>query len=239
MPYKKYALVIAIAAVMLSSCQMPYPGADATAVPTKPFTKPLATDPMQDLEQKATGTALAKTAIAGGGPTATATPQGNSVFPSATNTPGGIVPSATNTPLGSIVPSSTPGIGGSGGGITPTSTIGVVTGRPPQYTLHEGEFPYCIARRYDVNPIELLQLSGLSDGVIYPAGTVLRIPQTGFFPGPRALRPHPTTYTVTSSNETFYSIACLFGDVDPASIAQATGIALGTPLTVGQPIKIP
>lgn len=238
MPYKKYALVIAIAAVMLSSCQMPYPAAEATAVATKPFTKPLATDPMQDLEQKATGTALAKTAIAGGGPTATATPQGNSVFPSATHTPGGIAPSATNT-LPGIGPSSTPGIGGSGGGVTPTSTIGVVTGRPPQYTLHEGEFPYCIARRYDVDPFDLLQLSGLSDGATYPAGTVLKIPQTGFFPGPRALRPHPTTYNVTSSDETFYSIACLFGDVEPAAIAQANGIALGAPLTVGQPIKIP
>jgi LysM repeat protein len=231
MSYIKHVLVIALAALLISSCQMSYPGADATPVPTKPFTKPLATDPMQDLQNKATSTALAKTAIAGGGPTSTPTPQ---------DVPG-VVPSSTNTPLGGagVVPSNTPAFGGSGGGTGPTPTLKPVTGRPPQYVLREGEFPYCIARRYDVNPNDLLQLSGLSDGILYPAGTVLHIPQSGSFPGDRALRQHPTTYTVTSSNETFYSIACLFGDVYPENIAQASGIALGTPLTVGQPIKIP
>ena len=71
------------------------------------------------------------------------------------------------------------------------------------------------------------------------AGTTLRIPQTGFFPGARALRSHPTTYTVTSSNETFYSVACLFGDVDPAQIAQANGLSLGSVLNLGQAINIP
>lgn len=241
MPYKKYVLVIAIAALMISSCTMSYPGADATPVPTNPFAKPLATDPMQDLEQKATGTALAKTAVAGGGPTATVTPRNGTPIPPVTNTPGGIVPSATNTPPGGegIIPSSTPGIGGSGGNLTPLPTIGVVIGRPAQYTLQEGEFPYCIARRFNVNPEELLTLNGLIDGSIFMPGTTLKIPQSGAFPGDRALRAHPTTYTVTSSNETFYSIACLFGDVDPASIAQANGIALGSPLTLGQAIKIP
>ncbi|RJP52617.1 MAG: LysM peptidoglycan-binding domain-containing protein [Anaerolineaceae bacterium] len=231
MPYKKYVLVIAIAALMISSCTMSYPGADATPIPTNPFAKPLATDPMQDLEQRATGTALAKTAAADGGPTATLTPE----------PPDDIeTPSATNTPIGptSAVPATnTPGIGGSGTGATPT--LGVVTGRPASYTLQAGEFPYCIARRFNVNPDDLLALNGLYDGNIFMAGTTLRIPQSGAFPGDRALRAHPTTYTVTSSNETFYSIACLFGDVDPAAIAQANGLALGSPLTLGQAVKIP
>lgn len=235
MPYKKYVLVIAIAALMISSCTMSYPGADATAIPTNPFAQPLATNPMQDLEQRATGTALAKTAAAedenGGGPTATITP---------TPPDGTAVPAATNTPIGptSAVPATTtPGIGGSGTGATPT--LGVVTGRPASYTLQTGEFPYCIARRFNVDPDELLALNGLSDGSIFMAGTTLKIPQSGAFPGDRALRAHPTTYTVTSSDETLYSIACLFGDVDPATIAQANGLALGSPLTLGQAVKIP
>ena len=238
MSYKKYVVVIAVMAMMISSCTRPAPGGNTTAVPTNPFAKPLATNQMQEVEQKATQTALAKTAVAAGGPSPT---PGGAHVPSVTPNIGGVIPSPTPTvglPGGNLIPSSTP-IGGTGGSIVPTRTSVVVTGRPPSYTLMEGEFPYCIARRYDVDPTRLLELSGLSDGVIYPAGTVLQIPQSGFFPGDRALRPHPTTYNVTSPNETFYSIACLFGDVHPSQISQVNGINLGTSLTVGQPIKIP
>jgi LysM repeat protein len=69
-------------------------------------------------------------------------------------------------------------------------------------------------------------------------GTVLSIPQSGSFPGTRALRNHPATYTVASSTETVYSIACLFGDVDPARILEANNLS-GTSLTVGQALNIP
>jgi len=240
MPYIKYALVIAIASLLISSCTMTYPGSSAATPTTNPFTNPLPTsgDPMKNVESFATATALAKTAIAGGGPTATLGADGATPVP--TNTPlGGSIP--TNTPLGGVgvIPSSTPGIGGSGEGDTPTSTLAPVTGRPANYTLQQGEFPYCIARRFNVNPEELLSLNGLYDGSLYMPGTMLQIPQSGSFPGDRALRPHPTTYTVTSSNETFYSIACLFGNVEPSQIAQANGLSLGSLLTIGQAIKIP
>ena len=241
MPYIKYALVIAIASLLVSSCTMTYPGSSAATPTTNPFTNPLPTsgDPMKNIESFATATALAKTAIAeNGGPTATLGADGDTPVP--TDTPfGGSIP--TNTPLGGVgvIPSSTPGIGGSGEGDTPTSTLAPVTGRPANYTLQQGEFPYCIARRFNVNPEELLSLNGLYDGSLYMPGTMLQIPQSGSFPGPRALRSHPTTHTVASSDETFYSIACLFGDVDPASIAQANGLSLGSLLTIGQAIKIP
>jgi len=241
MPYIKYALVIAIASLLVSSCTMTYPGSSAATPTTNPFTNPLPTsgDPMKNIESFATATALAKTAIAeNGGPTAT--PGADGATPVPTDTPfGGSIP--TNTPLGGVgvIPSSTPGIGGSGEGDTPTSTLAPVTGRPANYTLQQGEFPYCIARRFNVNPEELLSLNGLYDGSLYMPGTMLQIPQSGSFPGPRALRSHPTTHTVASSDETFYSIACLFGDVDPASIAQANGLSLGSLLTIGQAIKIP
>lgn len=240
MRYKKYVLVIAIASLMISSCTMSYSKSAAATPTTNPFTQPLPTgsEPMKKVEQYATETAMAKTAVAGGGPTATLGADGATPVP--TNTPlVGSIP--TNTPLVGvgIVPTSTPGIGGSGGGATPTSTQVPVTGHPATYTLQQGEFPYCIARRFNVNPDELLSLNGLYDGSLYMPGTTLQIPQNSSFPGDRALRSHPTTYTVTSSDETFYSIACLFGNVEPSQIAQANGLALGSLLKVGQTLNIP
>ena len=231
MPNKKFLMVIAIGALILSSCTMSYPGTNATPIPTNPFTKPMATDKMTDLQKYATGTAMEKTAIAEGKPTSTLTPEGVEevdVTPSITPTPGGSVTEVTAT--------NTSALGG-----FPTFTLVPVTGRPAQYTLQAGEFPYCIARRFNVDPYDLLALSGLTldQANSLDPGTVLKIPQSGSFPGTRALRPHPTTYTVTSSDETFYSIACLFGDVDPSQIAQANGIALGTFLATGKVLNIP
>ncbi|MGE5375015.1 MAG: hypothetical protein ACM3XO_08145, partial [Bacteroidota bacterium] len=71
-------------------------------------------------------------------------------------------------------------------------------------------------------------------------GTVLRIPQNSNpFPDNRSLRNHPVVYTVVSSNETIYSIACLFGDVDPIAIAQTNGIFIDSNLVIQQELKIP
>jgi LysM repeat protein len=241
MPYKKYVLVSVILVLALSSCQLPYPDQNSanTPNPTSLFTTPLSAgnDQMTALQGQATQTALALTAAAGNGPTATA---------SATPITGSPLTPVTATPIivgvTTLTPSLTPIVVG-GSTMTPSVTPvppTVITNRPATYTLQKGEFPYCIARRFDVDPTQLLQLSGLSDGVIYPSGTLLRIPQSGSFPGPRALRTHPATYTVTASDETFYSIACLYGDVDPARIAQANPTySLGSVLPVGKTINIP
>jgi LysM repeat protein len=106
--------------------------------------------------------------------------------------------------------------------------------------LRSGEFPYCIARRFDVDPEALLSLNGLASGTIFYPNRTLRIPQTGNFPGTRALRNHPGTYTVGSSSETLYSIACLYGDVRPEAIAQANNLASAdSALTSGQQLSIP
>jgi LysM repeat protein len=106
--------------------------------------------------------------------------------------------------------------------------------------LRSGEFPYCIARRFDVDPSALLSLNGLSNGNIFYPGRTLRIPQSGSFPGTRALRNHPATYTVVSSSETIYSIACLYGDVRPEAIASNNNLSGDNPdLTSGQSLNIP
>jgi LysM repeat protein len=122
---------------------------------------------------------------------------------------------------------------------TPVIVAPTVTpGRPATYTLQSGEFLYCIARRFDVDPDALLALNGLNRGQILQPGLELRIPQTGSFSGTRALHPHPTTYTV-AVNDTIYSIACRFGDLDPTSIAAANGLSLSSPLTTGKVLNIP
>jgi hypothetical protein len=108
--------------------------------------------------------------------------------------------------------------------------------------LEKGEWPYCIARRFNVNPDELLSLSGLtaaqSNALI--AGQKLVIPQSGNpFPADRSWHDHPTTYTVSSSNETVHGVACYYGDIEPIVIANANGISVTSSLSVGQKLNIP
>ena len=110
---------------------------------------------------------------------------------------------------------------------------------PASYTMQKDEFVYCIARRFNVNPQELLALNGLSQYSIINPGQVLRIPQTGNpFPFARALRTHPTSYTVMGG-DTIYKIACLFGDVDPLAIAAVNGLTAPYGLSIGQLLNIP
>jgi len=111
--------------------------------------------------------------------------------------------------------------------------------RPPTYILHEGEFPYCLARRFDVDPDELFSINGLSTDWTGRVGMELKIPQNSQFPSEqRALRPHPTIYTVVV-RDTIYSIACMFGDVYPEAIVLANNLHPPYTLTVGQEIFIP
>ncbi len=110
---------------------------------------------------------------------------------------------------------------------------------PDAYTLQEGEHPFCIARRFDVDPIRLLGVNGLDPSVVPSTGYRLIIPQdTAGFPGERALREHPATYTV-QAGDTIYAIACMFGDVWPAAIAQANGLTEPYDLTAGTVLQIP
>jgi nucleoid-associated protein YgaU len=121
-----------------------------------------------------------------------------------------------------------------GGGI-PEPTQGV----PESYTVQKGEFPYCLARRFNVNPNDLLSANGLGVNSQLQPGQVLRIPQSaGGFPGTRALHPHPTDYTVRAG-DTIFSIACYFGDVDPYRIAWANELSEPFTISAGQTLYIP
>ena len=230
---KIIASTLLLVAVLLSSCNQAYSTAPAvtnTPLPENLFatTIPDQPDSMSDVENFTTQTALA--AEQAGLPTAT--PDILAGIASATPTPViELHPTATATQaVSASVPTATTGSSSSSSGP-----------KPGTYVLKSGEFPYCIARRFNVDPEQLLSLSGLSSTYAnsLSAGTVLTIPQSGSFPGDRALAIHPTNYTVTAGDETVYGVACRFGDVDPAAIAQANGISVDASLTVGQTLSIP
>jgi hypothetical protein len=187
-------------------------------------------NPMAMIEEFAKGTATAAglTAAAGGGITGTpGTPQVTVIgtTPVGTGTP--------STPTNANVVATTPVVVGPS--LTPLPP-GV---RPTTYILQKDEFPFCIARRFNVDPADLVY----DKNAIYYVGLALNIPQNSSWPssaGPRALRNHPGTYTVTGdSDNTVNGVACKYGDVDPAAIAQNNGISVSASLSIGQQIKIP
>ncbi len=109
---------------------------------------------------------------------------------------------------------------------------------PTSYTLLEGEYPFCIARRFDVDISELLALNNIGPDKLFYGGEVLQIPQTGNpFQGTRVLQEHPTTYTVMEG-DTIGSIACSFGDVSPEMIAEQNHLS-SYDLTPGTELVIP
>jgi LysM repeat protein len=230
MKTKRILLTLAIILLIigLTACERPAsqpPTGETSPTEASEFPVPGATDDvMNQLESFATQTAIAMQGGTEGLPEAP-TPTPGEVAVDAT-------PVAEATPEPTVAPQVEAPTAAPAAAIT-TPEI------PGSYTLQKGEHPYCIARRFDVNPDEMLRLSGLARSNSYTPGTVLKIPQTGNeFPADRSLRNHPTTYTV-SSGETIYSIACLFGDVFPISIAEANGLASPYKLTSGQELKIP
>jgi LysM repeat protein len=225
------ASMLLLVVIVTSACNQPYsqqPSVTNTPIDTSLFATPLTgATQMTDVEIFATGTqaALQTTTPA----TAISTVIGGTPQASATSTPiVGITSPANNTSTATLAVSGT------------LSTALPAGPRPATYTLQNGEFVFCIARRFNVDPDETLALNGLFDSqTVYP-GLVLKIPQSGkAFPGNRMLKTHPATYTVASSNETIYGVACEFGDIDPSAIAQANGLSVGAALTSGQQLSIP
>lgn len=235
------AITIMIAsAMLLSACTQSLssaPEATPTLLPEGLFVSPFPSvdNPMAMIEEFAKQTAAAQTTIAEGGDPGTpqAIEEGTVITPEndviETATPS--VSDLVSTPTNNNISADTPAAAATS---VPPGT------RPGTYTLQKGEFPYCIARRFNVDPGQLLSLSGLTSAQANSlmVGTVLTIPQSGSFPGNRALTAHPATHTV-SSGETIYSIACKYGDVDPNAIASANGISVSATLTVGQQLQIP
>jgi LysM repeat protein len=228
---KKLAFVLALSLVfvlVLSGCER---SASQNVLPTPTLVgelslsdsdTPAAEEVMAELQTFATQTAMAESGVVEATSTPTATP--GSPLPAGTETVD--LPTTTSTVIVEVP--NTPG---------PTPVIT----RPATYTLMKGEFPFCIARRFNLNQYELLNLNGLTlaQGNYLPVGYTLKIPQTGNpFVGERGLRAHPATYTVTG-DETIYKVACIYGDVAPESIIAVNNLAAPYTLTVGQQLSIP
>jgi LysM repeat protein len=113
-------------------------------------------------------------------------------------------------------------------------------GLPSTYVLQPGEHPYCIARRFNVDPGELLSINGLDTNPLLDPGTEIKIPTNGkpWSVGERSLLSHPSTWTV-DPGDTIYYIACQYGDADPNAIAFANGLQSPFTLSVGQVLHIP
>ncbi len=221
-----YILIIIIVAMAFTtvSCERSYDEtegeAESQATPTL-FPDTIPADDMDALAITGAQTATAM-AIASGAPTLVTTP---TTVPSTpiSGTPATPSQLPATSPAASVAP--------------PTSSVGV----PTTYALQQGEFPYCIARRFDIDPSELINYNNLSSSqaLALQPGLVLSIPQGGkAFPSTRALNAHPTSYTVPSTMSV-YAVACYFGDVDPSAITSANpsitdpnNIATGTILTI-------
>ena len=234
---KKTRLILIIAMVIttlaLSSCERSYaPIDESLATPIiegTGFAEPLPSENMDDLVELGAQTAAANNQTA----TALAAGVGGDA-PPATEDPTAVPEGVTVTPASEAPVDPT---------ATPTSTTApptAVVGRPASYTLKKGEFPYCIARRFNIDPSELLALNNLSStqAQSLQPGLTLSIPQSGAaFPSARALHAHPVSYTVPS-NTNVYGIACFFGDVDPAAIVSRNNIADPNNVAAGTVLQI-
>jgi len=236
---KKVTTIVLLAfslALLLGACRMPAstaPQAEPTTeelpFPDVPTENPLVRDILSQTQ----------TAIAASQGGAQATPQ-----PAGTDdqTGGGVgtqqaVVQATQASSGS---------GNQSGGGSPEQPSGPIEipptpTTPSSYTLQKGEFPFCIARRYNLDPGALLNANNMNVNTKVSVGTTLTLPQSGSWGsnfGSRSLRAHPTSYGV-QAGDTLNSVACLFGDVHPESIAAANGLGAGAGLTPGSTINIP
>jgi LysM repeat protein len=239
---KKFHLILFVILTMgllLAACERPASVASVTTPTSGEIPFPVATQPeiIKDILSATQTAAVASGTLAVGGEGATSTPAFSFVTPTsagATSAVINLVTStsdvinlATSTPAATLTPT-TPSY--------PTPTPGI----PAKYTLKKGEYLFCIARRFDVDPADLMSANGYN---MYTAenlqpGTVLVIPQNSNYPGERSRKTHPAYYTV-GAGDTVYTIACNFGDADPNTIMAANGLTKESVLTVGQVLYIP
>jgi LysM repeat protein len=238
MKIKHFLLVFLIGSfvIMLSACKLP-----ASSPPEPTPTTEEGGFPIPGAEQETMGlfeTIATQTAMALAGETAPGTTppapavegqataaEGEEPAEAPTQEPATEQPAAETQPEAPMEPTF----------VLPEPTPGL----PETYTLQKGEFPYCIARRFDINPTDLLNANGLAVNTQIQPGYVLIIPQSASsWPGERSLQEHPTYYTVRSG-ETIFSIACEFGDVDPYMIALANELDEPYSISTGETLYIP
>jgi LysM repeat protein len=117
--------------------------------------------------------------------------------------------------------------------------VAQVVEQPAVYSLHRGEFPWCLARRFDIHPQDLMRANGFYTWQVYQPGQAVILPANAReFPGNRALRPSPATYIV-QYGDTIFGIACYYGNVEPKAILAANGLQKGNQIYPGLQLQIP
>ena len=202
-------LIVIISSLLFSACTM----SASTPPPITPTTN------LSEIARQATETAIAKTPKIG----ETQVPGETQV------TEGDLTPTVA-------APTSTPAPIDTEGTSVPDPVSYAV---PDSYTLHKGEFVFCLARRFNILPADIMTLNGYESGDILYPGEIVQIPSNSrAYIGDRALQYHPTTYSVIPG-DTLYSISCLFGNVDPRAIAAANNLDVDQALTYGTVLQIP
>jgi LysM repeat protein len=206
-------LIIIISALVLSACTM----SASTPPPVTPTTN------LSEIARQATETAIAKTPKAG-----------ETQVPETTDE---TMADPTATLSGVDLPTSTPQATAN---VAKTDEPVVYDyAVPSSYTLHQGEFIFCLARRFNILPDDLKTYNGYESGTLLYPGDTIKIPSDSrAFVGNRALQYHPANHTVVYG-DTLYSISCLYGDVDPRAIASANNLDVDQALTPGTVLKIP
>lgn len=120
---------------------------------------------------------------------------------------------------------------------TPMPSLAAMT-RPTTWTVQGGETVYCLARRFNVDPNDMLAINGLNNYSMLRIGDELKVPQSGSFPGERQLLAHPDVWNV-SPGETVYYIACEYGDVWPEHIIAVNGLQAPYSLNGFKTLQIP
>ncbi len=168
----KRLLIIFLGLVLITAsaaCVKPASKAPSSAVTATPaqgtFPVPGTSDVMGQLESFATQTAIA---LSGGVPSSTQAPDVNAPTPAGTSE-APVAGAATPTPEAAQA-TEAPAAPQATKAPYPTLTPGI----PKNYTLQKGEFIYCIARRFNVDPGELLSINGLGQNSIVYAGLSLK-----------------------------------------------------------------
>lgn len=234
------AIILVVLTLLLSACSLPAskaPAATPTAGSASASQESLLKTLVSSTRTVTSGTPKALAETPEGEATAEPTAQ-----PTSQATAQATVPSSINTRPAPVT--ATPGGAQPTAAATQAATLAVVVPtpvRPNSYALQPAEFPFCIARRFNLDIDSFFSLNGLTMTSRLPAGSILQIPQTGVWAaslGPRALHAHPTTHTV-AAGETIYSIACYYGDVDPNAIVLVNNLTSPFSLTGGQKLNIP
>ncbi len=220
-----FTLVVTLTLV-LTACNLPASQPPAQSA-TQARPTPAATNQTLHEIVSQTQTAIAK--AGGGAPTQALPTLQETLNPAVnTNTPAAVM--VTLQPTSNVVvPTQAPVI------IVPSPTPGL----PTTYMIHEGEWCYCIARRFNILAGALMQANAACQNNSVAPGTNLTIPQNAApWDGERSLVTHPATYTVRA-NDTIFTIACYYGAVDPNAIIFANSLTAPYTLVPGQILNIP